>query len=137
MTAPMTPDRFAAAAAALLGAPFRLGGRDPEIGVDCVGLVACALGTPVSAPVGYALRNTCIARHLAFAESAGLVPATGPLARGDVILAVPGPAQHHVLVMLGPNRFVHAHVGLRRVALHHGPLPWPALARWRLASESN
>lgn len=132
----MTPDCFAAAAEAQLGASFRLGGRDPKTGVDCVGLIACALGTEMAAPVGYAFRNSCIARHLEFAAHAGLKPATGRGARGDVVLAVPGPAQHHLLVALGPDRFVHAHAGLRRVALHHGPLPWPELARWRLASES-
>ena len=129
----MTPDAFAAAAEALLGAPFRLGGRDPVTGVDCVGLVACALAA--EAPQGYALRNSCIARHLAFAEGAGFIAASGPLARGDLILAVPGPAQHHLLIALGRDCFIHAHAGLRRVALHHGASPWPELARWRLHSE--
>ena len=132
----MTPDCFATAAEAQLGAPFRLGGRDPETGLDCVGLVACALGMEAAVPVGYALRNSCIVRHLEFVARAGLVSATGSLARGDVVLAMPGPAQHHLLVALGPDRFVHAHAGLRRAALHHGPLPWPELARWRLATES-
>ena len=130
----MTPDQFAAAAEALLGAPFRLGGRDPATGIDCVGLVACALGG-VEAPMGYALRNSDIAAHLAFAVRAGFTVAAGPVARGDLILAVPGPAQHHLLIALGTHRCVHAHAGLRRVALHVGPLPWPEAARWRLASE--
>lgn len=129
----MTPGQFAAAAESLLGAPFRLGGRDPATGLDCVGLVACALGA--EAPQGYALRNSCIARHLGFVERAGFHVAAGPLARGDLILAVPGPAQHHLLVALGRECFVHAHAGLRRVALHHGALPWPELTRWRLAFE--
>lgn len=129
----MTADAFAAAAEGLLGAPFRLGGRDPAAGLDCVGLVACAL--EAEAPEGYALRNSCIARHLAFAERAGFVAATGPVMRGDLVLTSPGPAQHHLLVALGRDRFVHAHAGLRRVALHHGPLPWPERARWRLAQE--
>ena len=131
----MTPDAFAAAAEALLGAPFRLGGRDPASGVDCVGLVACALGG-VEAPFGYALRNTGVERHFSFAAKAGFAPAQGPLERGDLILAQPGPAQHHLLVALGGERFVHAHAGLRRVVLHSGPLPWPERARWRLATES-
>lgn len=129
----MTPDDFAAAAAALLGAPFRLGGRDPATGVDCVGLVAGALG--VDGPQGYALRNSCIARHLAFVERAGFVPTREPLAPGDLILAIPGPAQHHLLVALGAAQFVHAHAGLRRVVIHSGSLPWPELARWRLPPE--
>lgn len=129
----MTGETFATAAEALLGAPFRLGGRDPATGLDCVGLVACALGA--DAPQGYALRNSCIARHLRFVEGAGFLVAAGRLTRGDLILAVPGPGQHHLLVALGRERFVHAHAGLRRVVLHHGALFWPELARWRLASE--
>lgn len=129
----MRSEAFAAAAEALLGAPFRLGGRDPAAGVDCVGLVACALGKGIEAPQGYALRNTCIDCHLAFATRAGFERTTEPFARGDLVLAAPGPAQHHLLVALGRERFIHAHAGLRRVAIHHGPLPWPELARWRLA----
>lgn len=127
----MTPDQFAAAAEALLGTLFRLGGRDAATGLDCVGLVACALGA--EAPAGYALRNTCIDRHLHFATRAGFLPTACPLERGDLVLAQPGPAQHHLLVALGFERFVHAHASLRRVVLHHGPLPWPEAARWRLA----
>lgn len=132
----MSPDQFAAAAEALLGAPFRLGGRDPQTGIDCVGLVACALGG-AEAPAGYALRNSAIDRHLAFAARAGFLPATGSIERGDLILAQPGPAQNHLLVALGARRFVHAHAGLRMVVLHAGPLPWPERARWRLATESS
>ena len=128
----MTPEAFAAAAESLLGAPFRLGGRDPATGIDCVGVVAYALGTG-EAPQGYGLRNSTIHRHLAFATRAGFERTRAPIARGDLILALPGPAQHHLLVALGPERFVHAHAALRRVVLHAGPLAWPERARWRLA----
>ena len=133
----MTGDAFAAAAEALLGVPFWLGGRDPALGLDCVGLVACALGPGTPAPAGYALRNSAIDRHLAFAARAGFVAATGPLLRGDLVLARPGPAQHHLLVAIGPASFIHAHAGLGRVAIHHGPLPWPMAGHWRLASQGN
>ncbi len=131
----MSPEVFAARAEALTGAPFRLGGRDPATGLDCVGLVAAALGEGVGTPSGYRFRNSSIATHLGFATRAGFAPATGPVARGDLILARPGPAQHHLLVVLGPDRFVHAHAGLRRVALHLARLPWPLEAHWRLQSD--
>lgn len=131
----MSPDVFAAAAEALLGAPFRLHGRDPVTGIDCVGLVACALGNADAAPQGYALRNTDVARHVACAAIAGFLLATGPIARGDVVLVVPGPSQNHLLVAVAPERFVHAHAGLGRVVLHHGPLIWPERARWRLTTQ--
>lgn len=136
MTASLTPARFAAAAEALVGAPFRLGGRDPATGLDCVGLVACALGE-ADTPQGYGLRNADITRHLAFAARSGFVAQTGPIARGDLVLAQPGPAQHHLLIASGHRRFVHAHAGLRRVVLHQGPLPWPELLCWRLTPESD
>lgn len=128
----MIADAFAAAAEALLGAPFRLGGRDPATGIDCVGLVACALGPGVTAPRGYGLRNSDIARHLSLVARAGFAPAAGAISRGDLILAVPGPAQHHLLIALAPDRFIHAHAGLRRTVLHAGPLPWREQGRWRL-----
>lgn len=135
MTRTVSPDEFADAAEALLGAPFSLGGRDPATGIDCVGLVAAALGG-ADGPSGYGLRNAAIDRHLPFAARAGFAPATGASERGDLILAAPGPAQHHLLIALGEDCFVHAHAGLRRVVLHSGPIPWPTRARWRLIHES-
>ena len=59
--------------------------------------------------------------------------ALGIAVPGDLILARPGPAQHHLLVASGPDRFIHAHAGLRRVVAMPGPLPWPVLHRWRFA----
>lgn len=133
----MSPERFAARAESLVGTPFRLGGRDPATGLDCVGLVAWALGPQTPAPRGYRLRNSGIAHHLAFVQAAGFAPANAPARRGDMILAVPGPAQHHLLVVLGPDRFIHAHAGLRRAVVHRGPLPWDEIALWRLQSKKD
>ncbi len=133
----MSPESFAARAEALAGAPFRLGGRDPVTGLDCVGLVASALGEGVVAPGGYRLRNSSIAAHLDFAARAGFRAASGPMTRGDLILARPGPAQHHALVVLGRDHFIHAHAGLRRVVAHLGPLPWPVEAHWRLQPDKD
>ena len=128
----MSPDQFAANAEALVGTRFRLGGRDPAAGLDCVGLAAWALGPRVVAPHGYALRNSTIACHLQFAARAGFSPVGGAISRGDLILVTPGPAQHHLLIALAPARFVHAHAGLRRVVVHAGAAPWPLLRHWRL-----
>ena len=135
MTPPTGPgSAIAKTAEALVGAPFRLHGRDPATGLDCVGLVACAMegaGLSPVAPRGYRLRNISIAAHLDFARRSGLVDADGPLAPGDILLTLAGPAQHHICVALGEQRYVHAHAGLRRVVLHAGSLPWPMIARWR------
>lgn len=131
----MTGGDLARAAETLVGAPFRLHGRDPARGLDCVGVVAAAFaraGLRAEAPAHYALRNARIDDALAFAHRAGLIEAAGPVTPGDVLLARPGPAQFHLLVAIAGGRFVHAHAGLRRVVAMPGPLPWPLLRRWRL-----
>ncbi len=127
-------ERVAAAALALVGTPFRLHGRDPATGLDCVGLAALALarsGLAVDPPRGYGLRNSSIEAALAVAERCDLVPASGAPMPGDIVLAAPGPAQHHLLVAITGKAFVHAHAALRRVVAMPGPLPWPILRNWR------
>jgi cell wall-associated NlpC family hydrolase len=128
-------EALAAAAESLVGAPFRLHGRDPDFGLDCVGLVAAALeraGRPAMPPCGYRLRQRAAGPLLRAAANSGLVPATGPIAPGDVCLVTPGPAQHHLLVASNCGGFVHAHAGLRRVVLSPAPHAWPFVRRWRL-----
>ncbi len=132
----MTGVDLAAAAEALVGAPFRLNGRDPAAGLDCMGVVAAAIracGHEVREPDGYGLRNRSVAPLLDLAAANGLAEVEGPIAPGDVLLVRPGPGQHHLLVAAGSDRFVHAHAGLRRVVAQPGPLPWPTLRHWRLA----
>lgn len=134
----MTGTELAAAAERLVGAPFRLHGRDPALGLDCVGVVAAAFaacGIRAVEPRGYGLRNRQIDGWLALAERAGLAEIAAPGEAGDVVLVRPGPGQHHLLVAVGDNRFVHAHAGLRRVVVQPAPLPWPVERRWRLASQ--
>lgn len=126
----MSGPTVALAAEALIGAPFRLHGRDPATGLDCVGLVAAALGA--RGPLGYHLRNRDISALLAFAPAAGLIDADGPVEPGDVLLAHSGPAQHHLLIADTRGGFVHAHAGLRRVVATRAPLPWPTERHWRL-----
>lgn len=134
----MSGAALAAAAEALAGVRYRLHGRDPASGLDCVGVVAAALaacGHRAAEPRGYGLRNRSVAPWLALAEAAGLAQAAGPPAPGDVVLVRPGPGQHHLLIALAGGRFVHAHAGLRRVVVQPAPLPWPELRRWRLVPQ--
>lgn len=133
----MTGADLAAAAAALEGVPFRLHGRDPARGLDCVGVVAAAFavcGKTAREPRGYGLRNSSIRSYMDLARDAGFVEAVGPEAPGDVVLVRPGPGQHHLLVALGHHRFAHAHAGIRRVVIQPGPLPWPVERRWRIGN---
>lgn len=129
---------LAAAAEGFLGTPFRLHGRDPLRGLDCVGLVAAALaaiGRPAFAPLGYRLRQAAIDGLLGAAARSGLVAAAGPARAGDVLLVRPGPAQHHLIIAATVGGFVHAHAGLGRVVLTPAPLGWPIDHHWRLAAE--
>lgn len=130
-------ERFALEAERLAGTPFRLHGRDPVTGVDCIGLVACALqaaGLHADPPQGYTLRNTSLGAYTDKAGNSGFAGVEGPVIRGDLLLVRPGPAQHHLLVALGTGRFVHAHAGLHRVVIQTANAGWPVLKHWRLSN---
>lgn len=125
---------LAGAAESLIGTPFRLHGRDPACGLDCVGLVAQVMktsGLRAVIPAGYGLRNSDIAAMLEGVSASGLVETTGEVEPGDILLVKTGPAQFHLLIASGRSRFIHAHAGLRRVVATPGPLAWPILHHWR------
>lgn len=121
-------------AESLMGTPFRLHGRDPRFGLDCIGLVAQALkqaGHRVSAPTGYALRTTDVGHYLRFAPASGLRSSTGPRQPGDIMMVRPGPAQFHLLVAGPQGGFIHAHAGLRKVVAAWLDPSWPIVRQWR------
>jgi cell wall-associated NlpC family hydrolase len=130
----MTGDQVATRALALVGAPFRAQGRTAERGLDCVGLVAAALGA-TDVRGDYALRGGSLEQLERELERAGLVPVCAP-AVGDVAVMQAGPAQLH-LGVLTAGGLVHADAGLRRVVERPGPAPWPVLQLWRLREEGN
>lgn len=119
-------NRAAAAARAAVGARFRLHGRDPATGLDCVGLAALALG--IDAPTGYALRGGD-ADAVAARLDAMLARADG-VAAGDLLLLRTGPGQLHLAIRTDGG-FVHADAALRRVVERPGGPPWPVLGTWR------
>ncbi|WP_033925631.1 C40 family peptidase [Sphingomonas sp. 35-24ZXX] len=129
-------DRLAVAALGMVGAPFRMHGRDPETGLDCVGLVAAALegiGRSVDVPADYRLRGGSLPRFDGWARAAGLEPLGDavPARAGDVLLCEVAPLQFHVMIDAG-DRMVHAHIALGRVVASPAPAPWPVRRRWRL-----
>ncbi len=131
----MTGMELAAAAERLVGCPFRLHGRDPETGLDCIGVLAAALaatGRAAPLPNGYRLRARRLPELSGFAASCGFTPAQGPCEPGDAVLVRAGPCQFHLAVTVRGGGFVHAHAALGRVVLSDGPLPWPIIHRWRL-----
>lgn len=131
----MTGHQLATAAEALVGSAFRLHGRDPATGLDCVGVLAAALssvGHPNRLPNDYTLRNRTLIDTSPIAQLCGLGPASGPIVAGDVAICRVSPCQFHIAIAASSGGFVHAHAGLRRVVLAPGPLAWPTIQHWRL-----
>lgn len=132
----MTGTDLAAAAATLIGTPFRLHGRDPETGVDCIGLFVAAMarcGRAAALPTGYPLRLRSLNGWLPDPGGVGFAVADLPFEPGDVVMIEPGPAQFHLAIAAPDQGWVHAHAGLRRV-VHTRALPaGPVLNHWRLA----
>lgn len=127
---------LAKAAESLIGCRFRLHGRDPETGLDCIGVLSAALtmlGRDAKFPTGYRLRTERYADLAAVAARHGFVPADERIRPGDVLFTRPGPAQLHLLIAATRTmHFVEAHAGLGRVVMSPGPLADPILQKWRL-----
>ncbi|QZH76359.1 MAG: C40 family peptidase [Erythrobacter sp.] len=126
---------LADAARALLGTPFRLYGRDPASGVDCIGLVACSLvacGQEVPEIPRYALRNLSLSPFLGLLAEAGFAPVTTQVQPGDLLLLKPSPGQFHLAIAVDGRAIAHAHAGLGRVVLSPLPAPHCISGRWRL-----
>jgi hypothetical protein len=130
---------LAAAAQALAGCRFRLHGRDPPTGLDCIGVLTAALaaiGRHPPIPNGYALRSRDAARFHALAAACGFLPVKGAAEPGDVTLFHVGPCQFHLAVHASDCRIVHAHAGLRRVVIGTAAAGWSEAGHWRLRSDS-
>ncbi|RED16036.1 C40 family peptidase [Parasphingopyxis lamellibrachiae] len=127
-------ERILAAARACIGTRFRLQGRDPSIGLDCVGLADFtyrAVGAEPVLPDGYALRGGDIRDAEGRLSASGFISVDGGAARaGDLLVLRPGGRQLHLAVHSG-TAFIHADLGLRRVVETPGRLPWPLLGNWR------
>jgi cell wall-associated NlpC family hydrolase len=122
------------AAHALLGSPFRLQGRDPQTGLDCIGLILAAYeaaGVRLHAIDHYRLRGASRAVVERGLDDSGLRRAEGAaVLPGDVGLFLLPAAQLHV-ALLAPGQMIHADAGLRRVAWAPADRLPPPAARWR------
>lgn len=128
-----------AAAQQLVGVRFRLHGRDPRSGLDCLGVVKCALDSvlgDVNVPQNYTLRQRAWEPMLTYAAASSLrdcceAERESPRA-GDVLLFEVGPAQCHLAISDGRGSLVHAHAGLSRVVFGKPDPDWRLLHHWRL-----
>lgn len=116
-----------ARALALVGCPFRLHGRDPATGLDCVGVAAIATGA--AAPTGYALRSERVGEAEAWLQRHGFARVNEALP-GDLMLMRPGPGQLHLCIRIAGG-VVHADLGLKRVVARPELPKWEVLGIWR------
>jgi len=121
-----------ATARAMLGTRFRLHGREPAFGLDCVGLVCVAFagaGIVISAPTGYRLTSGRRSDFDQAAQAAGLVGVTHA-GLGDAMLCRIDARQWHLGIRSDVG-LIHADAGLGRVVERPGAMPWPVMACWR------
>lgn len=134
----MSAQELAAAAEALVGSPFRLHGRDPAAGLDCIGVFAAAMaasGRPVMVPNGYAMRRRDLSAFRPLAGQFGFAETTGAPLPGDVMMFAIGPVQFHLAIASRNGSLVHAHAGLRRVVLGVAGADWQPAGHWRLIEQ--
>ena len=134
----MTGPDLAAAAEALIGTRFRLHGRDPASGLDCIGLFAAAMagvGQAVAVPNGYAMRLRDISAFRPLAAGFGFCEVADAIRPGDVLMFAVGPVQFHLAIAARGDSFIHAHAGLRRVAVGPAGGDWRLAGHWRLIEQ--
>lgn len=132
----LSAENLARAAMDLVGAPFRLHGRDVRCGLDCVGVLSVCLarcGSRADLPNGYPMRMTAPDSCLPPPEQFGFAQAMPPYRTGDVVMQRAGPAQFHIAIRVAGERWVHAHAGLRRVVLSPSLGDHPVVHHWRVA----
>lgn len=116
-------------ARSLIGCRFRPQGREPELGLDCVGLVCAAFELPAdSIPRDYRLRSGALPRLQA--ELARFFRPVFSARAGDLLVLRSAPRQLHLAVMTDRG-FVHADARLRRVVETPGTSSWPLVSAHR------
>jgi cell wall-associated NlpC family hydrolase len=125
-----------ARARALVGIRFRPQGRQPEHGLDCLGLVAKAAGIPEEeVPRGYRLRSQVPEEAIRSTFGNRVRPIEPQQAGvGDVALARAGAGQHHLLILTGDG-FIHADARHGRVVETPGSPEWPLIAAWQVVEQ--
>lgn len=120
----------------LIGTRFRPQGRDPEHGLDCIGVAMMATGVPKErVRRDYCLHSNNPDEVNGDFDACGFVR-IAPAAAGaaDVLLVRPAPTALHV-VILTDQGYLHAAMRLRRVVEVPGAPPWPIVSAWRHPSE--
>jgi murein DD-endopeptidase / murein LD-carboxypeptidase len=125
-----------ARARALIGTRFRPQGRDPEQGLDCIGVAMMATRVPKErVRRDYCLHSNDPEEVNGDFDACGFVR-IAPAAAGpaDVLLVRPAPAGLHV-VILTDRGYLHADMRRRKVVEVPGAVPWPIVSAWRHPSD--
>ena len=128
----MTRDEIVARARALIGVRFRPQGRSAELGLDCIGVAAMAMGVPKDrVRQDYSLHSSDPAEVDGELDESGFIRiAPAGAGVGDLLLVRTGPTGLHV-VILTDGGYLHADMRLRRAVEVSGIVPWPILSAWR------
>jgi cell wall-associated NlpC family hydrolase len=129
----MKREEFIATARGYTGTPFHHQGRLPGVGLDCAGLVFCALearGYQVSDVQGYAnvpsngLFASVVLKHCDTINQSDVLP-------GDLmIFAFESEPQHIAIVTeLNPVTILHSYAQVRKVVENHLDATWQARLR--------
>lgn len=122
---------LAARARALVGTRFRPQGRDPELGLDCIGLILCAFDLAADqVRRDYRLRGAHRAELLAALAGPFRRIARARRQPGDVLLLEVARDQMHLAVVTAVG-FVHADARRGKVVETPGTPPWPVVAVFR------
>lgn len=122
-------------ARSLVGVPFRAQGRDPKIGLDCVGLTLHAFCLPKQhIRSDYRLRGDH-AKEIREGFRSMFEEVSHSRSRpGDVLVLQVARDQLHLAIFCGRS-FIHADAGIRRVVETPGQPCWPVLATFRYFNE--
>ena len=124
-------EQAVARARALLGTRFVAQGRDPAIGLDCVGLALLAYAIdPVGVSDDYRLSGAHRGTILRLAGTNFRRVARTRMRCGDLLLLQPGAAQWHLGIWTGGG-LIHADIASRKVVERPGAAAWRVAAALR------
>lgn len=119
-------------ALALVGAAFRPQGRNPDHGLDCVGLCLVAYDIPENmVRDDYRLRGDHRSEMEAVIRSQFRRVSKAEARPGDLLLMLAAADQQHLGILTGRG-FVHADLAMRRVVETPGKPSWPVAGIFRL-----
>ena len=116
---------------ALIGTRFVAQGRDPSVGLDCVGLALIAYAIdPAGVRDDYRLSGAHRGAILHFAQAKFRRVSRRRPRCGDLLLLQSGATQWHLGIWTGGG-LIHADIASRRIVERPGPVEWRVAAALR------